>query len=1010
MKFKFPLFIIACILSINTVYAQNGNPKSDVYLQGFYWNSTPGGVWYDSLAKLAPRLASAGFSAVWFPSPCKGAGGGMSMGYDPYDHYDFGEYYQKGSIATRFGSRKQLTNAITTFHNLGMQVYADAVLRHMMGGEKQARYQCKPYPTHPDSSWLTFSYKFGSKRFTKDSSLFIPNSEHCTAPSVDPLFKFGDWLDHEKQSVRDSLKTWGKYLKNVLGFDGFRLDAVKVIGSDFMGDWLKNTNAGSYAVAEFWSNESDISNWLNGVKSKGASVAMFDFPLRYSLKDMCQNDSYDMNNLDNAGLVNKGVSGFDVSTFVENHDFDRIGYNDSTDSGHDPIVSNKHLAYAYTIFSEGRPCVFFKDYIKYGLGGRIDTLIWIRKSYISGGTTKRSGLNPWYIRQDGSTDQSSISKNIYVARRNGDATHPATYIVINNNPNQWIDIWVNGDANKTYRDYTGKDVDKKAASDGRVKLWAPAKGYTIYVADTSKKINFIPVLNKVPDIVAYTNSNVNYQLIFKDADDKNLQITLKNNPAWLKIDNNGILYGKPTDSDIAKTKVTVTLKDPKGALAIDSFYVDVRLNRAPKFSLIQKDTTVRCTRRFEKNYKATDADNDQITYKIEVAPSWLTIDAASGTLSGTPAIKDTTKTSFVKLSAYDGKGGLDTLKFKISVINIVVDTIKTYGKPAIDGNISISANDWKKEWQIAAESDTDSYWNSNKLDPTKRDNECTGIFATWDADSLYIAADYLIRKTTSIYKNSILMYIDAGIPGGITDFNSNTTYQGAYPRNFRFRKQDGIDFFFASWYFDKPTVYRDSSGWGKDFTSKIKSYRNQTEGKGFEASVAWKDIYGLGSGKIIPGAKIKFVEVVAGGDNWGAGDACPNSPNIKGTAGPDSLINFAVIEPDKNKDGIPDPTVIIVDNEKHDDYKSPKSYSLDQNYPNPFNPTTRISYQLPISAFTTVKIYNILGEEIATLFDGYQNSGRYTINFNASNLASGIYIYRLKSGNFTSTKKMMLIK
>src|SRR5207249_4113480 len=78
-------------------------PKSDVFIQGFYWNTTPGGIWWDSLARLAPRLAAAGFSAIWFPPPTKGAAGSLSMGYDIYDHYDFGDYNQKGSAGTRFG-------------------------------------------------------------------------------------------------------------------------------------------------------------------------------------------------------------------------------------------------------------------------------------------------------------------------------------------------------------------------------------------------------------------------------------------------------------------------------------------------------------------------------------------------------------------------------------------------------------------------------------------------------------------------------------------------------------------------------------------------------------------------------------------------------------------------------------------------------------------------------------------------------------------------------------------
>ena len=96
----FKKFLLLIILASNFLFAQIENistePKSDVYLQGFYWNSPPGGIWYDSLSKIAPRLSSVGFSGIWFPSPVKGAGGGFSMGYDPYDHYDFGEYYQQG--------------------------------------------------------------------------------------------------------------------------------------------------------------------------------------------------------------------------------------------------------------------------------------------------------------------------------------------------------------------------------------------------------------------------------------------------------------------------------------------------------------------------------------------------------------------------------------------------------------------------------------------------------------------------------------------------------------------------------------------------------------------------------------------------------------------------------------------------------------------------------------------------------------------------------------------------
>jgi Secretion system C-terminal sorting domain len=88
----------------------------------------------------------------------------------------------------------------------------------------------------------------------------------------------------------------------------------------------------------------------------------------------------------------------------------------------------------------------------------------------------------------------------------------------------------------------------------------------------------------------------------------------------------------------------------------------------------------------------------------------------------------------------------------------------------------------------------------------------------------------------------------------------------------------------------------------------------------------------------------------------------------------------------------------------------PSVYTLGQNYPNPFNPSTKIEYAVPKSSLISLKIYNILGQEVATIFRGYQNTGKYLATFNASNLASGIYFYRLQAGNVSLTKKMILMK
>ncbi len=83
---------------------------------------------------------------------------------------------------------------------------------------------------------------------------------------------------------------------------------------------------------------------------------------------------------------------------------------------------------------------------------------------------------------------------------------------------------------------------------------------------------------------------------------------------------------------------------------------------------------------------------------------------------------------------------------------------------------------------------------------------------------------------------------------------------------------------------------------------------------------------------------------------------------------------------------------------------------MKQNYPNPFNPSTTISWQSPISSHQTLKVYDILGNEVATLVDEYREAGRYEIIFDGSGIASGLYIYQLRTDNFLSTKKMLMIK
>ncbi len=86
------------------------------------------------------------------------------------------------------------------------------------------------------------------------------------------------------------------------------------------------------------------------------------------------------------------------------------------------------------------------------------------------------------------------------------------------------------------------------------------------------------------------------------------------------------------------------------------------------------------------------------------------------------------------------------------------------------------------------------------------------------------------------------------------------------------------------------------------------------------------------------------------------------------------------------------------------------AYGLSQNYPNPFNPSTVISYSLAEAGMVSLKVFNILGQEVLTLVNTNQNVGQYQVKFDASQLSTGLYIYRIQSGNFVDSKKMMLLK
>jgi photosystem II stability/assembly factor-like uncharacterized protein len=131
--------------------------------------------------------------------------------------------------------------------------------------------------------------------------------------------------------------------------------------------------------------------------------------------------------------------------------------------------------------------------------------------------------------------------------------------------------------------------------------------------------------------------------------------------------------------------------------------------------------------------------------------------------------------------------------------------------------------------------------------------------------------------------------------------------------------------------------------------------------------------------------------------HWGLSDLSFTNPNEGYVVGYKGYIS-------KTTNG----GVTFIDEEKNQTH--PKQYLLSQNYPNPFNPSTKISYQLPNAGYLTLKVFDVLGREVKTLVDEYKSAGNYEIDFNATNLPSGIYFYQLKTGEFVETKKMILLQ
>lgn len=138
---------------------------------------------------------------------------------------------------------------------------------------------------------------------------------------------------------------------------------------------------------------------------------------------------------------------------------------------------------------------------------------------------------------------------------------------------------------------------------------------------------------------------------------------------------------------------------------------------------------------------------------------------------------------------------------------------------------------------------------------------------------------------------------------------------------------------------------------------------------------------------------------------------------VEGTGNSTSPVEYSFTDPAKHNSSIINYRLKVIDLDGSFTYSEvvevktiPISFELAQNYPNPFNPSTKISWQSPVSSHQTLKVYDVLGNEVATLVDELKSAGSYEVEFNSENLASGVYIYRLQTAEFTETKKMVLLR
>lgn len=318
---------------------------SGVMLQGFSWDSYNESQW-KVLEKQADELKGY-IDLVWLPQSGKCMETTQVMGYMPY------YYFNQNSS---FGSEAELRSLITKFKAAGIGAIADVVINHR---------NTEGWYTFPAETYKGVTYQMQSTDICKNDDGGTTATQAATngvslSQNNDEGTDFGGCrdIDHKSENVQKVIKAYLKYLKDDLGYTGFRYDMVKGFDGSHVADYNDATGV-EYSVGEYWDGNDKIESWINRTNKKSAA---FDFQFRYNVRDAVNGatngkvtTSSDWSKLNsNDNLMHDANYRRYAVTFVENHDTQKR----SESEQNDPLRKDTIAANAYMLAMPGTPCIF----------------------------------------------------------------------------------------------------------------------------------------------------------------------------------------------------------------------------------------------------------------------------------------------------------------------------------------------------------------------------------------------------------------------------------------------------------------------------------------------------------------------------------------------------------------------------------------------------------------------------------------------------------------------------